>query len=236
MGCPEWLRKDMKKSGQSKPQVGVKDMGSLFHKKEVKGYADGGEVEAMKQEGLKASAGEKVGFFERLRAGNIDDPNSEAYRRFGAGRGQEVRMQKQEDMRDSAMAEAFKNAPAQSSAPRTSAQDTQNDKDTAYDSGSKSQTFGSAFAAARKSGAKTFQWNGKSYTTEVKGQAPAAPASKPDLAKANEQDRARDMEGSSQATPTKKEPSRSDRRLGRASQGSTGNEVKRNNRNRYATK
>lgn len=41
--------------------------------------------EDYKQAGL--AAGDKVGFFERLRMGNIDDPSSEAYRRFGAGRG-----------------------------------------------------------------------------------------------------------------------------------------------------
>lgn len=28
--------------------------------------------------------------------------------------------------------------------------------------------FGSAFSAARKAGKKTFEWNGKSYTTELK--------------------------------------------------------------------
>lgn len=109
MGCPDWLRANMKKSGSTnagpKTQPNIRDTGSPFHK--VKGYADGGEVEAMKQEGLKASAGEKVGFFERLRAGNIDDPNSEAYRRFGAGRGMADR---QERMRDEAMADAFKTA------------------------------------------------------------------------------------------------------------------------------
>jgi hypothetical protein len=100
-------------------------MGSLFHG--PKGYADGGEVEAMKQEGLKASADEKVGFFERLRAGNIDDPSSEAYRRFGAGRGQADR---QENMRDAAMAEAFKSAkPEQTSEPETMSRQ---EKDAAY--------------------------------------------------------------------------------------------------------
>lgn len=31
------------------------------------------------------------------------------------------------------------------------------------------QTFSQAFAAARKDGAKTFTWNGKSYTTEMRG-------------------------------------------------------------------
>ena len=42
--------------------------------------------------------------------------------------------------------------------------------------------FKEAFAAARKGGAKTFEWNGKQYTTELKAKAqdkPAAPAAKP---------------------------------------------------------
>lgn len=51
----------------------------------VRGYADGGEVED-KAAGLAASADEKVGFFERMRMGNIDQEGSEAYNRFGAGR------------------------------------------------------------------------------------------------------------------------------------------------------
>jgi hypothetical protein len=58
--------------------------------KKVKRYEGGGEIEeaAAKQRGLDISNKEKpMGFFERLRAGNIDDPSSEAYKRFGAGRG-----------------------------------------------------------------------------------------------------------------------------------------------------
>ena len=58
--------------------------------KKTKRYEGGGEVEesAAKQRGLDISnKDEPVGFFERLRAGNIDDPSSEAYKRFGAGRG-----------------------------------------------------------------------------------------------------------------------------------------------------
>lgn len=51
----------------------------------VKGYAHGGEVED-KAAGLAASANDKVGFVERMRMGNIDEPGSEAYNRFGAGR------------------------------------------------------------------------------------------------------------------------------------------------------
>lgn len=54
-------------------------------------FGAGGET-ADKEEGLKASKDEKVGFLERLRMGNIDDPNSEAYRRFGAGRGKAERV------------------------------------------------------------------------------------------------------------------------------------------------
>jgi hypothetical protein len=55
-------------------------------KKKAKRYQEGGEAEE-KRRGLKASEGEKVGFLERLRMGNIDDPTSEAYKRLGAGRG-----------------------------------------------------------------------------------------------------------------------------------------------------
>lgn len=53
--------------------------------KKVKRFQEGGMSD--KDRGLEASKDEKVGFFERLRMGNIDDPSSEAYRRFGAGRG-----------------------------------------------------------------------------------------------------------------------------------------------------
>jgi len=62
-----------------------------------KRYDEGGEV-ADKEAGLKASKGEDVGFFQRLRMGNIDDPNSEAYKRFGAGRGRSERAPVNEPM------------------------------------------------------------------------------------------------------------------------------------------
>lgn len=55
-----------------------------------KRYDEGGEV-ADKEAGLKSSKDEDVGFFKRLRMGNIDDPSSEAYKRFGAGRGRSER-------------------------------------------------------------------------------------------------------------------------------------------------
>lgn len=43
---------------------------------------------------------------------------------------------------------------------------------------SSAQTFGSAFAAARKSGAKEFEYKGKKYTTAMKGES-QKPAAKP---------------------------------------------------------
>ena len=60
-----------------------------------KRYEGGGEISgtvdpkeaADKETGLKASKDDDVGFLQRLRMGNIDDPSSEAYKRFGAGRG-----------------------------------------------------------------------------------------------------------------------------------------------------
>ena len=54
-------------------------------KRKVKRYQQGGETE-LKQRGLELSKDDKVGFLERVKMGNIDDPSSEAYRRFGAGR------------------------------------------------------------------------------------------------------------------------------------------------------
>jgi hypothetical protein len=65
-----------------------------------KRYEEGGDVEESKakQRGLEMSNKEApVGFFERFRMGNIDDPSSEAYKRFGAGRGRSEAPAKQEE-------------------------------------------------------------------------------------------------------------------------------------------
>lgn len=111
---PDWINQNMKKgsgssssdsmskvygSGSSglmhskiaKPSM---SMGGLVHcqssTKPVQMLADGDTEETYKQRGAEASSGEKVGFFERLRMGNIDDPKSEAYNRLGAGRGRSM--------------------------------------------------------------------------------------------------------------------------------------------------
>jgi hypothetical protein len=71
-------------------------------KKKAKRYQEGGEAEDKKR-GLAASNKEgSVGFFERLRMGNIDDPKSEAYKRFGVGRG------KAETAKEKAAIKAYK--------------------------------------------------------------------------------------------------------------------------------
>ncbi len=70
-----------------------------------------------KAAGLKASEGEKVGFFERLRMGNIDDPNSEAYRRFGAGRGADERIKALPDDGSNDRAESVRLAQRPATAP-----------------------------------------------------------------------------------------------------------------------
>jgi hypothetical protein len=53
--------------------------------KKIKRFEQGGMTD--KERGLAASKDDKVGFFERLRMGNIDQEGSEAYKRLGAGRG-----------------------------------------------------------------------------------------------------------------------------------------------------
>lgn len=113
---PEWLRGSHKKSGTSKIEHGKREMpgfhtGQKDHPvtQEMKRdphtsaayLADGGmpSEEKLKEMGLAASnaereAGGRPGIVEgfknligRFKEGNIDDPNSLAYERYGAGRG-----------------------------------------------------------------------------------------------------------------------------------------------------
>ena len=59
------------------------DMKIAREKSDAAYASDAGDKAA----GLKESKGEDVGFFKRLMMGNIDKPGSEAYEKFGAGRG-----------------------------------------------------------------------------------------------------------------------------------------------------
>lgn len=85
--------------------------------KKIKRFQEGGMSD--KDRGLEASKDEKVGFFERLRMGNIDDPSSEAYRRFGAGRGKAERT----PVEDRIATPVARPAPAAQAAPAAVAMD-----------------------------------------------------------------------------------------------------------------
>lgn len=99
------------KQEESKPAAAIKDMGekdsvqlhgnvdgygSQHDLPEVKDPSEGMSEEALKKIGLDTSnaemvaRGDKGSLFGRLSEGNIDDPNSVAYKKYGAGYGREV--------------------------------------------------------------------------------------------------------------------------------------------------
>jgi hypothetical protein len=89
--------------------------------KKFKRYDEGGDVSEAraKQRGLDISNKEEpVGFFERIRAGDIDQPGTEAYNRFGAGRGYAKNM----DDENEAMREAMR-SPSKPAASAASSRD-----------------------------------------------------------------------------------------------------------------
>jgi hypothetical protein len=100
-------------------------------------FDEGGEV-ADKEAGLKASKGEDVGFFKRLSMGNIDQPGSEAYERFGAGRGKASREAAAETARESGRTAARYTAPdepVRPPSPRINTDDLRRAQDYAKDVG-----------------------------------------------------------------------------------------------------
>lgn len=136
--CPDWQRQSMKKTGQSGPTTtsSRKDMGSLFHSAPAAQsksmtrpmhLADGDTEATYKARGMEASSGDNVGFFERLRMGNIDQEGSEAYNRFGAGRGKEVEA---ETTRLANRASAAASSRSSDPEPMTAADFQRTDKDT----------------------------------------------------------------------------------------------------------
>lgn len=102
MAKPDWQNQSMKKAGCATPVNRMHEkLGGVRH------FADGGEVDAEaadKAEGLRLSKDEKVGLWERLKAGNIDEKGSEAYNRWGAGRAQAERAQMQRETNRAAAA------------------------------------------------------------------------------------------------------------------------------------
>lgn len=115
---PDWQKQSYAKGG-STPKVTQKGnivSRELFHNAQSRvGLADGGDPaeEALKQEGMAAANADynarmegKSGFerfkegaaatWERIKAGNIDAPGSEAYEKYGAGRGRAERSKRAE--------------------------------------------------------------------------------------------------------------------------------------------
>lgn len=109
---PDWQRQSAAKTGEAKTKPGITSR-PIFHSENVKpqqgmrfNFADGGlaDEEQLKREGLEASNREReaerssmsglekfVDGFKRLgsrlKEGNIDQPGSAAYNKYGAGRG-----------------------------------------------------------------------------------------------------------------------------------------------------
>ena len=102
MAKPDWQNQSMKKTGCAMPVNSMHEkLGGVRH------FADGGEVDAEaadKAEGLRLSQDDKVGLWDRLKAGNIDEKGSEAYNRWGAGRAQAERAQMQRETNRAAAA------------------------------------------------------------------------------------------------------------------------------------
>ena len=79
-------------------------------------------------------------------------------------------------------------------------------------------TFGNAFAMARKSGDKTFEWRGKKYTTELASEKPKATAKTKETFSASK---------SIGASPAKKAPDFMRKAMGMKSGGSVSSASKR---------
>ena len=100
--------------------------------------------------------------------GNIDDPKSEAYKRFGAGRGK-AEAAKTTAPTINQVDERLEEGKTASGMPREARGIENKPK--------KRSTFGAAFAGARADGKKTFEYpkgSGKMFTTQTKEEAAAA--------------------------------------------------------------
>lgn len=205
MAKPEWMNQSFAKSApktQSKQINGVKDCGPLFHKQKVAHYADGseggvfenignffkntfsGEAQARRDEEATkeaiASASKKgsgdTGFFDRIRAGNIDDPRSEAYYRWGAGKDKAAEVKATDANSATTTGSASNNTDmdgisnAPSPAPAKTTEPTP-----------AKQSFGQAFKSAKDG--STFEWNGKQYKKEYATESTPSSTTKSDAPK-----------------------------------------------------
>ena len=192
MAKPEWMNQSFAKSApktQSKQINGVKDCGPLFHKQKVAHYADGSEggvfenignffkdtfsneaqarrdEEATKEAIASANkkGSEATGFFDRLRAGNIDDPRHEAYYRFGAGKDKAAEVKAAESSKPTTIGSASANTDMDGTSNTPSPTPAKTTEPTTAPTPAK-QSFGQAFKSAKDG--STFEWNGKQYKKE----------------------------------------------------------------------
>ena len=109
--------------------------------KKIKRFESGGVTD--KDRGLEASKDDKVGFFERMRMGNIDEEGSEAYNRFGAGRAKADRDAASEAAAMRAV-DASRAAPA-ASADQSNSQKPAPDRTKLYEKGTPKHLTGEAY-------------------------------------------------------------------------------------------
>jgi hypothetical protein len=227
MAKPEWMNQSFAKSApktQSKQINGVKDCGSLFHKQKVAHYADGtpggvfesvgnffkdtfsGEAQARRDEEATKEAittannkgGGDTGLWDRIKAGNIDDPKSEAYYRWGAGKDKAAEVKAKDDAEFAAIDKQFADAkapkPATTTASTTGKKDlgefegvdeaVEREKNSkAVETKPVKQSFGQAFKSAKDG--STFEWNGKQYKKEYATESASSSATKPSSPKSS---------------------------------------------------
>lgn len=211
MAKPEWMNQSFAKSApktQSKQINGVKDCGPLFHKQKVAHYADGSEggvfenignffkntfsseAQARRDEEAtkeaittaKSKGSGDTGFFDRIKAGNIDDPRSEAYYRWGAGKDKlaETKTKDDPEVAKTTTGSAGNNTDMDGISNAPSPAPAKTNSEPAKTTPVK-QSFGQAFKSAKDG--STFEWNGKQYKKEYATESTPSSTTKSDAPK-----------------------------------------------------
>jgi hypothetical protein len=221
MAKPEWMNQSFAKSApktQSKQINGVKDCGPLFHKQKVAHYADGseggvfenignffkntfsGEAQARRDEEATKEAittannkgSGDTGFFDRIKAGNIDDSRSEAYYRWGAGKDKAAETKAKDDAEFAAIDKQFADAKRTTTGSASNNTDMDGISNAPSPAPAKTnsepakttpakQSFGQAFKSAKDG--STFEWNGKQYKKEYATESTPSSTTKSDAPK-----------------------------------------------------
>lgn len=151
---PDWSRQNMSKGGATGvPKGNTRSTSAFsFHAPKVRGYADGGVVDEF---------GDLQGAIDRNSVSNSNPFQGGDVDPFSAAR---------DSSGSTATGRSVPDAESRESVGRSAG---------LPESKAEPMKFGAAFAAARKAGQKTFEWNGKSYTTELASAKPKASAEPP---------------------------------------------------------